>query len=90
MADFFPYRDGQLHAEAVPLAQIAAAVGTPLYVYSAAALTARYHAFADAFAPPGRSSATPSRPTRTWPCCGCWPGWGPAPTSSRKASCGGR
>ena len=51
VADFFPYRDGRLHAEAVPLADIAAAVKTPFYVYSAAALTARYRAFADAFLP---------------------------------------
>jgi diaminopimelate decarboxylase len=51
VAEFFPYRDGQLYAEAVPLAEIAAAVGTPFYVYSAAALSARYRAFADAFLP---------------------------------------
>lgn len=51
MAEFFSYRDGQLNAEAVPLAEIAAAVGTPFYVYSAAALTARYRAFANAFLP---------------------------------------
>ena len=51
MPDFFSYRDGELHAEGVPLARIAAAVGTPFYVYSAAALTARYRAFAEAFAP---------------------------------------
>jgi diaminopimelate decarboxylase len=49
--DFFPYRDGELHAEAVPVARIAAAVGTPFYLYSAASLTARYRALAEAFAP---------------------------------------
>ena len=42
MPDFFPYRDGELYAEAVPVARIAAAVGTPFYLYSAAALTACY------------------------------------------------
>ena len=51
MADFFPYRDGELHAEAVPVARIAAAVGTPFYLYSAGALTAHYRSFAAAFAP---------------------------------------
>src|SRR5437660_86141 len=34
----FHYRDGVLHAEAVPLDAIAKAVGTPVYVYSAETL----------------------------------------------------
>jgi diaminopimelate decarboxylase len=51
MAEFFPYRLGELHAEEVPVARIAAAVGTPFYVYSADILEARYHSFAEAFAP---------------------------------------
>ena len=46
----FGYRDGQLHAEGVPLAGIAARFGTPCYVYSRAALESRYDAFAAAFA----------------------------------------
>jgi diaminopimelate decarboxylase len=49
--DFFPYREGELFAEAVPVARIADAVGTPFYLYSAAALSARYRAFAEAFEP---------------------------------------
>jgi diaminopimelate decarboxylase len=49
--DFFAYRDGELHAEAVPVARVAEAVGTPFYLYSAASLSARYRAFAEAFAP---------------------------------------
>src|ERR1700730_6083173 len=49
--EFFPYRGGELHAEDVPIARIAAAVGTPFYLYSATALAARYQAFAEAFAP---------------------------------------
>ena len=36
--DHFTYRDGQLFAEDVPLAEIAAAVGTPVYIYSRATL----------------------------------------------------
>jgi diaminopimelate decarboxylase len=36
--DHFLYRDGALHAEDVPIAEIAADVGTPFYVYSAATL----------------------------------------------------
>jgi diaminopimelate decarboxylase len=38
-----------LFCEDVPLADIAAAEGTPLYVYSAATMTARYRAIDDAF-----------------------------------------
>ena len=46
----FGYRSGSLHAEAVPLADIAAAVGTPCYVYSASAMRELAAAFRDAFA----------------------------------------
>lgn len=46
----FSYRGGVLHAEDVPLTDIAAAVGTPTYVYSASILEANYRAYADAFA----------------------------------------
>jgi diaminopimelate decarboxylase len=45
----FPYRDGTLHAEGVPLDRLALAVGTPFYCYSSTALTERYHAFLRAF-----------------------------------------
>ena len=47
----FAYRDGVLHAEGVSVARIAAAVGTPFYVYSAASFTAQYRALAAALAP---------------------------------------
>ena len=50
MSDVFAYRDGVLHAEGVSVARIAEDVGTPFYLYSAASLRARYHAFAEAFA----------------------------------------
>jgi diaminopimelate decarboxylase len=46
----FAYRDGVLHAEAVNLDALAAAVGTPCYCYSTATLTRHYKIFADAFA----------------------------------------
>jgi diaminopimelate decarboxylase len=46
----FHWRDGQLWAESVPLEDIAARYGTPCYVYSRAALEARYDALATAFA----------------------------------------
>jgi diaminopimelate decarboxylase len=46
----FAYRDGVLHAEAVNLASLAEAVGTPFYCYSTATLTRHYRVFADAFA----------------------------------------
>ncbi len=46
----FDYRNGELHAENVRLAQIAERYGTPCYVYSRAALTEAYRAFDAAFA----------------------------------------
>jgi diaminopimelate decarboxylase len=49
--DHFLYRDGILHAEDVPLADIAAAVGTPFYCYSAATLTRHYRLFHEALSP---------------------------------------
>ncbi|WP_308915401.1 diaminopimelate decarboxylase [Jannaschia sp. LMIT008] len=48
--DHFLYRDGVLHAEDVSLPAIAAAVGTPAYVYSAATLLRHYRLFDDALA----------------------------------------
>jgi diaminopimelate decarboxylase len=41
----FTHRDGALYAEDVPLRRIAEAVGTPCYVYSAAAITERYRRY---------------------------------------------
>ncbi len=49
--DHFLYRNGSLHAEDVPLAEIAATVGTPFYCYSAATLTRHYHLFKEALDP---------------------------------------
>ncbi len=49
--DHFLYRDGILHAEGVPVPEIAAAVGTPFYVYSTATLTRHYRLFAEALDP---------------------------------------
>jgi len=46
--DHFNYRDGVLHAEDVPLTRIAAEVGTPVYVYSAATLTRHFNVFQQA------------------------------------------
>jgi len=46
----FAYRNGVLHAETVPLTAIAAAVGTPAYVYSTAAIGDAYTGFAAALA----------------------------------------
>jgi diaminopimelate decarboxylase len=46
----FAYRNGVLHAEAVNLIEVAAAVGTPFYCYSSATLTRHYQVFAGAFA----------------------------------------
>ena len=41
----FIYRAGELHCEGVPLAPLAATLGTPLYVYSKRAIVDRFHAF---------------------------------------------
>jgi len=46
----FEYRDGVMHAEAVSLDALAAAVGTPFYCYSTATLTRHYTVFSGAFA----------------------------------------
>ena len=46
--DHFLYRDGVLHAEDVPLDEIARAVGTPVYVYSTATLERHYRVFQNA------------------------------------------
>src|SRR5262245_66429457 len=46
----FAYRNGVLHAEAVNVADLAQAVGTPFYCYSTATLRRHYQVFADAFA----------------------------------------
>ena len=48
--DHFLYRNGALHAEDVPLSEIAAAVGTPFYVYSTATLLRHYALFDEALA----------------------------------------
>src|SRR2546421_5787051 len=46
----FAYRAGVMHAEAVALASLAQAVGTPFYCYSTATLERHYRVFAGAFA----------------------------------------
>ena len=43
--DHFLYRDGTLHAEDVPLSEIADSVGTPFYCYSTATLTRHFRLF---------------------------------------------
>ena len=46
--DHFNYRNGQLYAEDVSVAEIAASVGTPFYVYSTATLVRHFQLFDDA------------------------------------------
>ncbi|AXE99772.1 diaminopimelate decarboxylase [Paraburkholderia hospita] len=46
----FAYVDGVLHAEGVSAVSLAEQFGTPLYIYSRAALTEAWHAYADACA----------------------------------------
>ena len=47
--DFFQYKNNQLHAENIPIQQLAEQFGTPLYVYSRATLERHWHAFDSAF-----------------------------------------
>ena len=54
MDHFEPIR-GELHAEGVPLARIAAEVGTPVYVYSTATLQRHARVFREGVAPAGRT-----------------------------------
>ena len=49
--DHFLYRNGTLYAEDVAISEIAAAVGTPFYVYSTATLTRHYRLFTEALSP---------------------------------------
>jgi diaminopimelate decarboxylase len=49
--DHFLYRHGVLHAEDVAIPDIAAAVGTPFYVYSTATLTRHFRLFTEALSP---------------------------------------
>jgi diaminopimelate decarboxylase len=49
--DHFLYKNGTLQAEDVAIPDIAAAVGTPFYVYSTATLTRHYHLFTEALSP---------------------------------------
>lgn len=51
--DHFQYRDGALYAEDVPLAEIARAVGTPVYVYSTATLIRHAEVFRQGLEPAG-------------------------------------
>ena len=48
--DHFHYRNGELHAEDVPLARIAQHVGTPVYVYSRATLERHAQVFREGLA----------------------------------------
>ncbi|AZI13228.1 diaminopimelate decarboxylase [Avibacterium paragallinarum] len=46
--DFFQYKENQLMAEQVPVAEIAQQFGTPAYIYSRATLERHWHAFDNA------------------------------------------
>jgi diaminopimelate decarboxylase len=47
--DYFNYKNGQLYAEDVPVAEIATAVGTPVYIYSHKTLERHFLVFDRAF-----------------------------------------
>ncbi len=48
--DHFIYHNSILHAEKIPITEIASAVGTPFYCYSHATLERHYKVFSEAFA----------------------------------------
>src|SRR5690606_22038107 len=48
VAPHFQHKNGILHAEELPLTQLACEYGTPLYVYSRQALLDAWQAYADA------------------------------------------
>ncbi len=52
MTGWFGYESGELQADGVPLAAVAAEFGTPCYVYSRQDLEKRFTAFRDAFRRP--------------------------------------
>ncbi|MBO9713948.1 diaminopimelate decarboxylase [Sphingomonas sp.] len=54
--DHFNLRDGELFAEDVPLARIAAEVGTPVYVYSTATFQRHARVFREGVAAAGKSN----------------------------------
>lgn len=47
--DHFQYKDGELYAEDIPVADIAKEVGTPFYCYSTATLERHFNVFSKAF-----------------------------------------
>jgi diaminopimelate decarboxylase len=49
--DHFQYKNNELFAEEIPVAKIAAEVGTPTYIYSKTTLVTHYQRIAEAFAP---------------------------------------
>jgi len=53
VTDHFPVRDGVIHCEDVPLPLIAREVGTPVFVYSSAAMRSQARALRAALAPLG-------------------------------------
>ncbi len=57
MSEFY-YHDGVLHAEQLALSNVATEFGTPTYVYSKAAITRSYLAYADACRVSGRDVNT--------------------------------
>ncbi len=64
--DHFELKNGELHAEDVPMAQIAAEFGTPVYIYSRATLERHARVFRDALQgldkPPHLAFAVKSNP----------------------------
>src|SRR5262249_24715944 len=51
VSEFLAYRGGELHAEQIPISRLAAAVGTPFYLYAAAAFGRQYRRLVEAFLP---------------------------------------
>ena len=60
------YRNGTLFVEDTSLAEIADAVGTPVYVYSSEMLKSQYQQLDNAWARCRISYTTPSKPIQRW------------------------
>ena len=89
--DHFHLRDGELHCEDVPLAEIAAAVGTPVYVYSTATMVRHAEVMRAALAPlPDPLIAYAVKANPNAPVLATLARPGLAPTSSRAANIAAR
>ena len=78
--NYFHYRNGVLHAEAVNLIHLADAIGTPFYCYSTATLERHYRVFSEAVAGEKAVVCYAMKANFNQSCCARWRNSAPAPT----------